>query len=141
MPRTTYSISRPGFVADQESMERTDGRQIDWANVSNAYIDASTGKKVLPAGTVVGELLGAGKISPRVVTTNPATGILVSTAIEGDPSMPLSGVGTYVGGVVYETLLPDSAGSPKVLAGAIKTELAAAGCTFKFQQYADNRAS
>jgi len=141
MPRSTYAISRPGFVLDQNSMERIDGRQIDWANVSNTYKDATTGKKVLPAGTVIGDLLGAGKVSPRVVTTNPATGILVSTATEGDPSMPLSGVGIYKGGVVYETLLPDSTGSPKTLPAAFKTELAAAGCTFKYEAYSDNRAS
>lgn len=141
MPRTTLNLSRPGFVGDQNSMERTDGAQIDWANVSAAYIDATTGKKVLPGGTIVGTLLGNGLISPRVVTTNPANGMLVATQIEGDLSAAKSGVGVYVGGVVYETLLPDAAGAPKVLAGAIKAELVAAGCTFKFQPYADNTAS
>jgi hypothetical protein len=141
MPRTTLNVSRPGFVADPNSMERTSGRQIDWANVGAGYIDATTGKKVLPGGTVVGTLLGAGLISPRVVTTNPATEILVSNAIEGDPSAAKSGYGTYKGGVVYEALLPDATGSPKTLPGALKTELAAAGCTFKFEKYSDNTAS
>jgi hypothetical protein len=122
-------------------MERTGGAQIDWAHVSAAYVDAATGKKVLPGGTVVGSLLGAGLISPRVVTTNPAVGVLVATAIEGDLSAAKSGVGVYVGGVVYEALLPDAAGSPKVLAAGIKTELTAAGCTFKYLPYADNTAS
>lgn len=141
MPRTTLNVSRPAFVADQNSMERTDGAQIDWANVGAGYINATTGKKVIPAGTVMGSLLGAGLISPRVVTTNPATGILVAMAIEGDLSAAKSGVGVYKGGVVFESLLPDSAGSPKVIAAALKTELKAADCTFKFIPYADNRAS
>lgn len=138
--RTTTRVGRPGFAADPDSIELNSGRQIDWANVAAGYIDAATGKKVLPAGTVIGELLGNGKISPRVVTTNPATGILATTAIEGDRSAALSGYGVMVGGVIYEALLPDSAGSPKVLAAALKTEMAAAGCTFKFERYEDNRA-
>jgi hypothetical protein len=141
MPRTTKTIGTPGFVVDNESMESNDGRQIDWANVSNTYLDATSGKKVLPAGTVVGELLGAGKISPRVVTTNPATGILKTTAIQDDPSAALSGYGVYEGGVVYEALLPQASGSPRVLPSAFKTELAANGCTFKFRKYADDTAS
>lgn len=140
MPRTTYVVSRADFVADPNSMERNSGgRQIDWANVGAGYLDSATGKKVLPGGTVVGELLGAGKISPRVVTTNPATGILQTTAIEGDKGAGYTGYGVYVGGVIYEALLPDATGSPKTLLAAMKTELASAGCTFKYMGYADNR--
>lgn len=121
-------------------MERTDGAQIDWANVAAGFIDATTGKKVLPAGTIIGNLLGAGLVSPRVAATNPATGMLVSMAVEGDLSAAKSGYGIYKGGVVYESLLPDAAGSPKTVAAALKTELKAADCTFKFIPYADNRA-
>lgn len=140
MPRTTYVVSRPGFVVDHPSMELSEGRQIDWANVAAGYIDANTGKKVLPAGTVVGDLLGANKkISPRVVTTNPAVGILATNAVEGERSDSYSGYGLYIGGPVYEALLPDSTGSPKTLAAAIKTELSTAGCTFKYRTYEDNR--
>lgn len=139
--RTTSLVGRPGFVADEGSLEFSSGRQIDWANVAAGYLDAATGKKVLPAGTVVGELLGGGKISPRVVTTNPAVGILATTAIEDDRSAALSGYGMLVGGVLYEALLPDSSGSPKELAAAVKTELDTARCTFKYERYEDNRAS
>lgn len=141
MSRTTVNISRPGFVADPNSMERTGGRQIDWANVGAGYLDATTGKKVLPAGTVVGILLGAGLVSPRVLTTNPATEILVSTAVQDDPSAAKSGYGTYKGGVIYEALLPDATGTPKTLPAAMKTELATAGCTFKYEKISDNTAS
>jgi hypothetical protein len=42
--------------------------------------------------------------------------------------------------VLLETLLPDSSGSPRTLASAIKTELDAANCTFKYERYEDNRA-
>lgn len=140
MPRTTYVVSRAGFVVDPNSMELSEGRQIDWANVAAGYVDATTGKKVLPAGTVVGELLGGSKkISPRVLTTNPAVGLLATNAVEGERSDSYSGYGMYIGGVVYEALLPDSTGSPKTLAAAIKTELTNAGCTFKWRVYEDNR--
>lgn len=219
MGRSTYNVSQPGFVCDNNSMRKNSGRQIDWANVPESYretpptapvvvtvgaagalagavsvpVDAlsgaipsgtvlsfgtnkfarltanaaagatslttaaiptalvdndaatytpadGSGNKILPAGTAVGELLsGNGKISPRVVTTNPATGFLVSTAIENDESAALSGHGVYIGGVVYENLLPDAVAGD--IAAGIKTELAAAGCTFQYEDYLDDRAS
>lgn len=103
------------------------------------YTGAATGKKRLLAGTVVGSLLGGGKISPRVVTTNPAIGILESTATEDDSFAALSGYGVLVGGVFYENLLPDATGSPATLAAAVKTELTNAGTGFSFEQYGDTR--
>ena len=137
MGRSTYTSTRPGFVADPESIVRNSGRQIDWAHVST---DNADGKKILVAGTVVGELLGAGKISPRVVTTNPAAGILESTAVEGDPSASRSGYGVIIGGHLYANRLPDATGTPKVLAAAVLTELRANGFAFSFEQFADSRA-
>lgn len=139
MPRTTQTTGAASFIADHNSIVRNDGRQIDWANVGAGYIDATTGKKVLKGGTVIGELLGTGKVSPRVVTTNPATGILETDAVEGDPSAALSGYGVIIGGAVYEALLPEAAGSPRVLASAVKTELQAAGTGFAFLTFSDVR--
>lgn len=218
MGRTTTHISRLPFIADPTSIDRNQGRQIDWANVAATYqatpqitqsvvvgaagaagnattvpVDATTyaipsgtlldfgakkfarlsadalagatsltvdaiatalvdndaathivqrgsGKKTLPAGTAVGELLGSGKISPRIVTTNPATGFLETTAVEDEPQAALSGYGMIVGGVLFENLLPDATGGPpKTLASAIKTELAAAGTGFSWQVYGDSR--
>jgi hypothetical protein len=137
MPRTSANLSRLPFVADPHSVMRNSGRQIDWANVSATNAD---GKKVVYAGTVVGELLGTGKVSPRVVTTNPAVGIMETTAVEGDTAASLSGYGILIGGHFYENLLPDaSGGPPKVLAAAIKTELNSNGYAWSFEQYGDNR--
>jgi len=104
-------------------------------------IYAGTGTKVLKAGTVVGDALGSGKVSPRVVTTNPAIGILETDAIENSLSAASSGYGIVIGGAVYENLLPESTGSPKVLATAVKTELQTDGVTmgFAFLQYVDTR--
>jgi hypothetical protein len=63
---------------------------------------------VLKAGTAVGDALGAGKISPRVVTTNPAIGFLATDAVENDPVSARSAYGVIVGGELYENLLPDA---------------------------------
>ena len=133
--------ARASFIADEKSINRSTGRQIDWANVGAGFIDPTTGKKILKAGTVVGELLGAGKISPRVVTTNPATGILETDAVEGSKTDALSGYGMIIGGVLFEALLPDSTGSPRTLPSAMKTELQAAGVStgFVFEKYEDVR--
>lgn len=141
MPRTTTTgLATPGFIANFKSIRQNTGRQVDWANVGAGYIDPATGKKRLKAGTAVGELLGAGKISPRVAATNPATCILLTDAVEDAPYQARTGFGCLTGGEIYENLLPDAAGGPpKVLLAAIKTELKAADCTFHFETYEDNR--
>ena len=136
----TQKNSRHSFVVDPHSIQLNSGRQIDWANVSDTFKNAE-GVKVLPAGTVVGELLGNGKVSPRVATTNPAIGILADSAQENLRSDSLSGYGVIVGGVLYENLLPDASGTPKVLTGAVKTELNTNGTGFAFEQYGDSRAA
>lgn len=139
MARAVVKTGSASFVADPHSLDRNDGRQVDWANVSATNAD---GHKYIPAGTVVGDLLGTGKISPRVVTTNPAIGILEAEAIEGDTTAALSGYGVLVGGVFFENLLPDATGGPpKTLATAIKTELGSAGTGFAFIVHEDSRGS
>ena len=50
-----------------------------------------------------------------------------------------SGYGVIRGGSLYETLLPDASGSPRELAAAIKTELAANSLGFLFSKYEDTR--
>lgn len=118
------------------------------AALATALVDADTatypgvagsGDRVLPAGTVIGTLLGSGKASPRVASTNPATGILETEARENDPVAAKSGYGVIKGGMLYENLLPDASGDPAVLPDAVKTELNAAGTGFAFDQYSDAR--
>lgn len=41
MGRVTSSISRPPFIADPTSIDRNQGRQIDWANVAAKYYDTA----------------------------------------------------------------------------------------------------
>ncbi len=138
--RKTYNTSRFPFVADRDSLDHDSGHTIDWANVNVSFQDA-TGKKYLPAGTVMGELLsGNGSISPRALTTNPATCILATDAHEGSEVSALSGFGVILGGVIYENLLPEATGTPKTLPAAVKTELqtAGVGTGYSFKQYVDS---
>lgn len=139
MPTTdSFNVSRQAFVADRDSLTKDTGHTIDWANVDVAFQD-DTGKKHIPAGTAMGELLsGNGSISPRVVTTNPATCLLATDAHEGAQADALSGYGVIRGGVIYENLLPDAAGDPAELDADVKTELQDAGTGYSFVQYVDD---
>lgn len=139
--RTNFTVGSPSFIADFPSIVRSaGGHQIDWPNIVADGTYGVTGARRIPAGTVVGTTLGSGKLRPRVVTTNPAVGILETDAVEDDKSAALSGYGVIRGGHVYENLLPEAAGGPpRVLADAVKTELRAAGGAWIFSQYADVR--
>jgi hypothetical protein len=97
------------------------------------------GNKTLPAGIAVGELLsGNGKIGPRVVTTNPAIGLLATKAVENDPVASRSGYGVIIGGIVYENLLPDAVAG--VVADGDQDGAQHAGTKgFLFQTYGDDR--
>jgi len=138
MERTTFTgLSTPGFVADHRSTDLNSGRQIDWANVPAGYADAATGKKLIRAGTVVSEMAD-GRLVPTadaVAGAGGAVGLLVSNAQEDHPAHALSGYGVYIGGVIYEELLPHA-----VTAG-MKTDLDASGTGFAWETYSDNRAS
>lgn len=136
--RTTTVLGRVRPVVDEKTIDRgPGGHQMDWANVSLVTYGQDDGKKFVPSFTIMGTLLGAGKISPRVETTNPAVCILEGDAKEGDLSAALSGYGTIWGGYFYETLMPDAAGGPpRVLASALKTEL---GSRFVWFAYGDSR--
>ncbi len=140
MGRTTANISTPGFVVDNNSMRSNDGRQIDWAGVDDSRIDATSGKKVIPAGTAVSVSTNdANKVVPSADTdaTGNAIGLLKTTAIEDDRSAALSGYGVYIGGVVYEDLTPDGIDG----SNAFKAELATSGCTFQWEAYNDDSVS
>jgi hypothetical protein len=201
MALTTTSVTRLRPYADESSLERAGGHQINWT-----ALGAVNGIKRVLAGTVVGRK--AGRLLPCatgvtltsvVVATNVATatlnahgfvagdaitvaganlayangtktitaadvntftyaavgtdgtatgtitarptaqGIIETDATEGAGVESLSGYGLLVGGVVYDTLLPDATGTPRVVPAAYKVELTAAGCGFKFIPYADNR--
>lgn len=207
MGLTTTQLTRLRPYADESSLERLGGHQIDWSAVT--LTDADTTKYV-KAGTVVGRT-AAGLLQPRaysaaptsiavssnvatvtladhgysvgetviisgadqsyvngtftvasvptddtftyattgadvtatgtIAMNRPAVGLIETDAVQNAAADSKTGYSVLVGGVVYETLLPDATGTPKELPAAYKTELASAGCTFKYAPYTDSRAS
>lgn len=132
---TTSHPSRAAFLAGPIHDRHATGVQIKWADVADSYKDA-TGKKVLPAGTAIGTLLGSGQASPRADGTNPAVGLLESSAREDDTTAPGGGMyGMIIGGPVWENFLPDAVAG--VLSQDIKDELQAAGTGFYYQTFVD----
>lgn len=99
------------------------------------------GRKRVPAGTVMVEL-ASGKLVPRSARpgAETAVGILETDADQDSKTDSLSGYGLILGGVLYENMLPDATGAPKVLPAAYKTELqtAGVGTGFAFRQYEDD---
>lgn len=144
MPRTTTYPAFIGAIVDGKSIDRNNGRQVSWADVNASRINAATGKKEIKAFTVMAEL-STGKVIPRAdVTGAEVAGMVLETnAIEDDPSAALSGYGMIIGGSLYENLMPDSTGSPKILPTDYKDELREADVStgFQYEQYADDRAS
>jgi hypothetical protein len=135
MTRTSIANSlKPSFIADYNSMILGVGGQISWADVPDSYKDGVTGKKSLPAGTLVAVIPSggtAGKLAPWDATAIDGVvtkfELLATRAAEDDQNAALSGYGTIVGGVVYENLLPDASGSPRALTSDQKTALVAVG--------------
>jgi len=147
--RTEYNNALPNFVADPGYVGRyPDGAQVDWDAVDpDDFTDANTGKRRLPAGTVVSRF-ATGKIAPYGSTDAAASpdetpttaiGLLASEANEDALAEAASGYGIIVEAMVWENLLPDAvAGS---LAGGTKTALTNGGARIRYRTYSDDRAS
>src|SRR5689334_22145888 len=117
--RSNFNNSLASFIADPASIEQIPGRVVNWDAVDDAFIVASTGKKKLPAGTIVGELADGricedGGSDTTVSPTDSAStlGILLTDANEDALEEALTGYGILVGGVLFDNLLPDSSGDP-----------------------------
>lgn len=137
---TTQYPSSVNFVADPNSVDRLPtGRQIDWSQVDAGLANAD-GNKVIPAGTAVVEDGTSKKLFRRLDAARVAEttiGVLATDAVENDKSAALSGYGVIVGGVMWETLMPDS---DDAAWGTIKTELGTNGTAWHFNAYADDSA-
>ncbi len=146
----TFSNAIPAFIADHGSTSKKPGATMKWAAVDAATYDPDdTGSKKVPAGTIMvrfadGEMAPLGSTDAAASpdeTPTVAVGILASDANENAPAESLSGYGVYVGGVVFENLLPDAGGGPpKVLSSGEKDALADGGCLFQYVTYKDSRA-
>jgi len=119
------------------------GDQVYIAGSNLSYANGlKTVASVPDANTFTYAASGANATATGTITSNySATHILETNATDSNNAEALTGYSALLGGVLYENLLPDATGSPKTLPPQYKTELTAAGCTFKFHQYADSRAS
>lgn len=94
---------------------------------ANTFTYAATGSNATATGTIT-----ASYTAQAIIETDANQGALVEAK---------TGYGQLCGGVLYESLMPDASGTPKVIPAAYKSELVAAGCTFKYTRYSDSRAS
>ena len=99
-------------------------------------------KQLLPGTVMVVVAAGdyAGQRVPRAVRPAAEVPPYVHETMARENAPTSEGFGAIVGGVLFETLMPDATGSPLVLPGAYKTELKANGAGFVFQTYSDSRA-
>jgi hypothetical protein len=130
----TVTLADHGFSA---------GEYVTISGANESYVNGTFEIASVPdADTFTYATTGADATASGTITmSRRAIGILETDATQNAPAASLSGYGLLVGGVLYETLLPDATGSPLALPAAYKSELAAAGCTFKYTSYADSRAS
>lgn len=129
MGYTEQATGFSNFVVDENSLVRTQGRQIDWSGVTAG----ADGVKRLPAGKAMYET-GTGQLAVRD-GANPAVGILETPADDASRSHAINGYGFLKGGSVYAELLPDAGDAAFA---TIQTEL---GPRFTFETYADSRAA
>lgn len=105
-----------------------------------AYVDTDhIPGKTLPAGTCL-DLLSDGRVVPSALAIEgvSAYGLLETRADEISKSDAASGYGVICAGFIYDNLLPEATGTPKVLNGDWKTELRARGGAWQFAQYSDD---
>ncbi len=102
------------------------------ASDTATYSVSLSNNKVVPAGTVMAQLASA-MLVPRAARPGAevAIGILISTATENSKTDSLSGYGVIVGGVIYESLLPE-------VITAYKTDLETYGTSWAWLPYADS---
>lgn len=116
------------------------GDTVFIAGASLAYVNGTKTIASVSGDTITFTATGANASATGTITLSwAAIGMIEATIVNGARGNALTGFGVVVGGVLYENLLPDATGTPKVLPAQYKTELTAAGCTFKFAQYGDSR--
>ncbi|AWN22205.1 hypothetical protein DKM44_02280 [Deinococcus irradiatisoli] len=134
------SFALPAFVADRASMETFGtGVQLDFTKFTDAKY-GTAGTRRIPAGTIIEPVTTVGApaylCGPASGTAGNLALILKQDAEEDSKADAVTGYGAYSGGVVYQTLLPDATGNPRVLSSALKTQL---GTFFRLMTYEDRR--
>jgi hypothetical protein len=126
------TLTAPAAVGATSLVVEALDAQIESGDTAS-YIVSGSNAKVIKAGTVMCQL-SSGKMVPRVNRpgSEEAIGLLMTMAEEGNRSDALTGYGVIVGGVIYETLLPETITS-------YKTELETNGTSWVWAVYADTR--
>jgi hypothetical protein len=122
-------VAAPGAAAGATSVP-VEALDAAVENGDTAIV-AGSGKKRLPAGTVVREVTAGGKLAPNGAGATPV-GILATDAEEDHPAHAASGYGVIVKGVIYSNLLPTLVNETNVVTNLNTGR-------FVFQTYADNR--
>lgn len=128
MTRTTWYDSIPGFVADSASIQRNNGRQIDWAQVPDKYRtssvlveldgavdvdDTTIAVQALSAAVPAGTLLHFGESKEFVKVTAAAAAGATSLTVEAVPTALEDEDQAYYGG----------SGDKVIPAGTVMAEL------------------
>ncbi len=112
----------------------------NWINDGDiAYLGTGLSGRQVKPGTWMCELTD-GRIVPRAVRPNSETAkyLLATFANEDSPTDAATGYGVIASGSIYENLLPESTGSPKVSPSGYVTEALAHGGYWLMSQYSDN---
>lgn len=125
---TNYYVIAAGLTADAFAVSATAGG-------SAVNLATGDGTALMRVVRYAASITAGGTIT----AARSAVGMIETNAAEESHAHALSGYSLIVGGVLYETLLPDATGSPKALPAAYKSELVSAGATFKYVPYADSR--
>lgn len=108
--------------------------------VNDTSYAGGTGFKSVPAGLCVCED-ATGKIIPRSeAAAETAYGYTETAMNEESSTDALTGYSVIRGGSLWENKLQDATGNPKVIPAQYKTEMAANGAQFMYDQYFDSRA-
>ncbi|MEO9884011.1 MAG: hypothetical protein ABJG33_00095 [Balneola sp.] len=98
MGYTEYSISRAGFIADDNASERV-SRQVDFERVPDSYKDGD-GNKIVEGSTIVSQL-ASGKVVPRTSTSGDITNLTetgeTATATQADHGYEVGDIVTIEG--------------------------------------------
>lgn len=137
MGRTEYQVSRAGFVADVGSIDRNNGRQIDWSQVPATYMngtehtikvndatvaegDTSFTVDALPVDLPKGTMLDFGTHS---VDNVKMLAKLSQAAEEGDTTLNVEALGHAIEDDAEATYIEGGTGDKKIVAGTIMAEL------------------
>ena len=118
------------------TVEALDG----WINDGDvAYLGTGLSGRQVKPGTWMCELAD-GRIVPRAVRPGSETAkyLLATFANEESPTDAATGYGVIAAASVYENLLPEASGSPKVSPSGYVTEARANGGYWMMSQYSDN---